>query len=203
MPTILGIASLFLLATDVLHWDLSHHAGRVGEEPHHLSHRGDPRAAHGGRPQLDHGGGPDAGRVHRADRLRHRHVAGRRDCSSSTRTTTSSRAASSSRAGCIDYYIFFLVFLFGVQTAEDALKVIKGLLLRRAARQPHHDSRRRRHHQPRFPDPRRRPHRGRHRRVQSVRGVHHPVPAGDDRRGRGGRMASGGCSGLAPRWSAA
>ena len=29
----------------------------------------------------------------------------------------------------IDYYIFFVVFLFGVQTQEDAMKVIKGLLL--------------------------------------------------------------------------
>ena len=29
----------------------------------------------------------------------------------------------------IDFYIFFLVFLFGVQTPEDAMKVIKGLVL--------------------------------------------------------------------------
>ena len=29
----------------------------------------------------------------------------------------------------IDYYIFFAVFLFGVQNSEDAVKVIKGLLL--------------------------------------------------------------------------
>ena len=29
----------------------------------------------------------------------------------------------------IDQYIFFLVFLFGVRTADDAVKVIKGLLL--------------------------------------------------------------------------
>lgn len=33
------------------------------------------------------------------------------------------------KSGLIDYYIFFLVFLFGVQTSGDALKVIKGLLL--------------------------------------------------------------------------
>jgi len=32
------------------------------------------------------------------------------------------------KTGLIDHYIFFLVFLFGVQTSEDALKVIKGLL---------------------------------------------------------------------------
>jgi len=32
------------------------------------------------------------------------------------------------KSGLIDHYIFFLVFLFGVQTSEDALKVIKGLL---------------------------------------------------------------------------
>jgi O-antigen ligase len=32
------------------------------------------------------------------------------------------------KSGLIDNYIFFLVFLFGVQTSEDALKVIKGLL---------------------------------------------------------------------------
>jgi len=33
------------------------------------------------------------------------------------------------KAGLIDYYIFFLVFLFGVTTAEDAMKVIKWMLL--------------------------------------------------------------------------
>jgi O-antigen ligase len=32
------------------------------------------------------------------------------------------------KTGLIDHYIFFLVFLFGVQTAEDGLKVIKALL---------------------------------------------------------------------------
>jgi hypothetical protein len=33
------------------------------------------------------------------------------------------------KSGLIDHYIFFLVFLFGAQTAEDAIKVIKGLLV--------------------------------------------------------------------------
>lgn len=33
------------------------------------------------------------------------------------------------KAALLDYYIFFLVFLFGVRSADDALKVIKGLLL--------------------------------------------------------------------------
>src|SRR6186713_1366904 len=33
------------------------------------------------------------------------------------------------KSGLIDYYVFFLVFLFGVQTPEDAMKVIKGLVL--------------------------------------------------------------------------
>jgi len=33
------------------------------------------------------------------------------------------------KSGLIDYYIFFLVFLFGAQTSEDAMKMIKGLLL--------------------------------------------------------------------------
>ena len=33
------------------------------------------------------------------------------------------------KSGLIDHYIFFLVFLFGVRTAEDGMKVIKGLLL--------------------------------------------------------------------------
>jgi O-antigen ligase len=33
------------------------------------------------------------------------------------------------KSGLIDHYIFFLVFLFGVRTADDAMKVIKGLLL--------------------------------------------------------------------------
>jgi len=33
------------------------------------------------------------------------------------------------KSGLIDFYIFFLVFLFGVQTTGDAMKVIKGLLL--------------------------------------------------------------------------
>jgi O-antigen ligase len=32
------------------------------------------------------------------------------------------------KSGLIDHYIFFLVFLFGTQTAEDAMKVGKGLL---------------------------------------------------------------------------
>jgi hypothetical protein len=32
------------------------------------------------------------------------------------------------KSGLIDCYIFFLVFLFGVQTPEDAVKVIKGLV---------------------------------------------------------------------------
>lgn len=32
------------------------------------------------------------------------------------------------KAGLIDFYIFFLVFLFGVQNADDALKVIKWIL---------------------------------------------------------------------------
>ncbi len=32
------------------------------------------------------------------------------------------------KAGLIDYYIFFLVFLFGVSTAEDTLKVIRWIL---------------------------------------------------------------------------
>ena len=42
---------------------------------------------------------------------------------------TSFRPGFASRAELIDYYIFFLVFLFGVQTPEDAMKVIKGLAL--------------------------------------------------------------------------
>ncbi len=33
------------------------------------------------------------------------------------------------KSGLIDYYIFFLVFLFGVSTSEDAMKVIKWILL--------------------------------------------------------------------------
>ena len=33
------------------------------------------------------------------------------------------------KSGLIDYYIFFLVFLFGVQTAEEGIKVIKWMLL--------------------------------------------------------------------------
>ncbi|HEU4779371.1 MAG TPA: O-antigen ligase family protein [Steroidobacteraceae bacterium] len=33
------------------------------------------------------------------------------------------------KSALVDHYIFFLVFLFGVQTAEDAMKVVKGLLL--------------------------------------------------------------------------
>src|ERR1044072_7406361 len=33
------------------------------------------------------------------------------------------------KSDLIDYYIFFAVFLFGVQSSEDAIKVIKGLLL--------------------------------------------------------------------------
>jgi O-antigen ligase len=33
------------------------------------------------------------------------------------------------KSSLLDYYIFFAVFLFGTQTSDDALKVIKGLLL--------------------------------------------------------------------------
>jgi hypothetical protein len=33
------------------------------------------------------------------------------------------------KSGVLDHFIFFLVFLFGVQSTEDSLKVIKGLLL--------------------------------------------------------------------------
>src|SRR5687767_3025710 len=33
------------------------------------------------------------------------------------------------KSALIDHYIFFLVFLFGARNAEDAMKVIKGLLL--------------------------------------------------------------------------
>ena len=33
------------------------------------------------------------------------------------------------KTALIDYYIFFVVFLFGVRTADDAMKVLKGLLL--------------------------------------------------------------------------
>ena len=33
------------------------------------------------------------------------------------------------KSGLVDHYIFFLVCLFGVQTSEEAMKVIKGLLL--------------------------------------------------------------------------
>ena len=33
------------------------------------------------------------------------------------------------KSGLIDHYIFFLVFLFGVHNTEDAMKVIKGLLI--------------------------------------------------------------------------
>jgi len=33
------------------------------------------------------------------------------------------------KTGLIDHYIFFLVFLFGVQTSEEAMKVVKGLVV--------------------------------------------------------------------------
>ena len=42
---------------------------------------------------------------------------------------TSIASAIRLKSELIDYYIFFLVFLFGVQTPEDAMKVIKGLVL--------------------------------------------------------------------------
>ena len=81
------------------------------------------------------------------------------------------------KTGLIDHYIFFLVFLFGVQTAEDGMKVIKWLLLGAlfanvitildAAGIINLGFRER-------VDGRTA---GRHRRIQPVRGVHHPVPA--------------------------
>ena len=49
--------------------------------------------------------------------------------SSSIRGMTSLQAGIRLKTALIDYYIFFVVFLFGVRTAEDAMKVIKGLLL--------------------------------------------------------------------------
>ena len=58
------------------------------------------------------------------------------------------------KSDLIDYYIFFLVFLFGVQTAEDAHQGDQGMLLGALLRERRHDSRCRRHHQPRLPDPR-------------------------------------------------
>ena len=144
MPTILGFAALFLLATDALQLGSQSTAGTVGEEPDHLSaSRCSWRCAWSSGAARSSADGPDAGRVHRADRLCHRHLAGRRRWSSSTRTMTSIASGIQLKSGLIDYYIFFLVFLFGVQTTEDAMKVIKGLLLGALLRQPRHDSRRR------------------------------------------------------------
>jgi O-antigen ligase len=39
------------------------------------------------------------------------------------------RGAITLKSGLVDHFIFFLVFLFGVRDADDAIKVIKGLLL--------------------------------------------------------------------------
>ncbi len=62
------------------------------------------------------------------------------------------------KSGLIDYYIFFLVFLFGVQTAEDAMKVIKGLLLGALFANVITILDAVRRHQSRVPHSRRRPH---------------------------------------------
>ncbi len=64
------------------------------------------------------------------------------------------------------------------------MKVIKWMLLGAMFANSRHHPRQRRHRQSRLQRTHRRPHAGRHRRVQPVRGLHHPVPARADRRGR-------------------
>ena len=56
---------------------------------------------------------------------------------------TSSRAGIRLKSGLIDYYIFFLVFLFGVQHRRRRDEGHQGPAARRAVREPHHRSRRR------------------------------------------------------------
>ncbi len=72
------------------------------------------------------------------------------------------------------------------------MKVIKWMLLGAVFANLVDHPRHRRHRQPRLPRAHRRPHPGRHRRIQPVRGVHHPVHPGHDRgRGRVSAASSG------------
>ena len=90
------------------------------------------------------------------------------------------------KSGLLDYYIFFLVFLFGVRNAEDGLKVIKWILVGAIFANLCHHSRHRRHRQSRLQGAHRRPHPGRDGRIQPVCRVHRSVHSGNDR-GRGGQ----------------
>ena len=128
MPTILGFAALFLLATDALNMDLSLLPGVSAKNLiiyliavvlalRMVVSRGSIMAA-----------GPDAGRVHHPDRLRHRHRGSSPRCSSSIRTTTWSRAASSSRPGSSTTTSSSSCSCSACRPTEDGLKVIKGLL---------------------------------------------------------------------------
>ena len=65
------------------------------------------------------------------------------------------------KGGLIDYYIFFLVFLFGVRNAEDGLKVIKWMLVGAIFANLCTHSRHRRHRQSRLQGAHRRTHPGR------------------------------------------
>ena len=204
MPTILGLAALFLLATDALQLWISVFCRECRPRTSSstciavvLALRMVDRAQ---RSCVGHGS--DAGRVHRADRLRDRHVARRRTAHQLSSTMTCVASGIKLKSGLIDHYIFFLVFLFGVQTPEDAMKVIKWPAARRAASPTSSPS-----STPLgvislgFRIRVRRPHRGRDRRIESVRRVHHSVPAGDHRGCRGAARIPAACSGSAPRWS--
>ncbi len=128
MPTILGLAALFLLATDALNWDLSLLPGVSAKNLviYCIAVLLALRMVVGRHPVTDMGKMQGAFIVLIAyatvtwlisamiiEYPRYDYFA----------------AAIRLKSGLIDHYIFFLVFLFGIQTSEDAIKVIKGLLI--------------------------------------------------------------------------
>ena len=120
-----------------------------------------PRAAHGGRRAAR--SWPRA-RCRRRSSCRSRYaivtLAGRRHWSSSIQGYDFIASGIKLKSGLIDYYIFFLVFLFGVQHRRrwhEGHQV--DCCWARCFANVVHDSRHRRHHQPRLPERDRRPHR--------------------------------------------
>jgi O-antigen ligase len=127
MPTILGLAALFLLATDALGWDLSLLPGVSAKNLiiYCIAVLLALRMVVGRHPVTDMGQMQGAFIV-----LIVYAIVTWLISALVIEYPKYDLVASAIRlkSGLIDHYIFFLVFLFAAQTAEDAIKVIKGLL---------------------------------------------------------------------------
>ena len=128
MPTILGFAALFLLATDALNWDLSLLPGVSAKNLiiYCIAVILALRMVVGRHSVTDMGQMQGAFIVLIAYAIVTWLIAALVIGYEHYDLVAS---AIRLKSGLIDYYIFFLVFLFGAQTTEDAMKVIKGLLL--------------------------------------------------------------------------